>query len=198
MEAHPLRGAVRWLIYPLLAIGAGCLPGLLLDLHQKTRPFTNTFLGGALGGAVALGVALSSRWWVGLLVATVLGSLSFVWCRYVIHCAGWDWAYILSGVLNLRKEPGPIGGSLLLTAPLVLLHWIRLRRADAWPIGWLFYAAPILLLTLLSFLAGAGQDNWMSVAFLLLLNLGSRAAWEGALKASGAQLGSPSGRVASS
>src|SRR5687768_7409420 len=98
METHPLRGTTRWLIYPLLALSAGCLPGLLMDLRDRDRILSSTFLLGTLGIAVACGLILSRRRWVGFLVAPMLGALGCVWVRYVLHTVGWSWAYVLSGI----------------------------------------------------------------------------------------------------
>jgi hypothetical protein len=198
MEAHPLRGAVRFPIYPLMAICAGCLSGLLADLYEMTGMYTWTSIGVAVGGAIGFGLSLSARCWVGLLIGPPLGALGVAAARVTVSGVEWTWSEAPAILLHAyQKDPGMLVVGFLMAAPLVGLHTLPGPGGTPRPPAWLVYAASAGLLWLLWFLGG-GRFQAAFLGFLLLFNLGSRAAWDWALKLSATQLGSPSSRVDSS
>ena len=198
MKAHPLRGMARWLVYPLLAVGAGAVSGVFLAHADHLDLLPYMLAGGVLGGAVACGFALWAEAWMSLLVAPVLGTVGILMAKVVTSMDGWTWSWVLTETLpGLLKEPGPIVFSFVMTAPIVVLHGIRLRRQGPWRRGWLVYAGAALLFWMLGSLLG-GRAPWTLLIFLALFYLGSRVALEAALALSGPQLGKPSNRTASS
>lgn len=133
---------------------------------------------------MAAGVSLSSRWWLGPLIAPALGSAALLVERYVLYVSGWTWEQVFTGILSEMNQPGLVGTAFLLTAPLVGLHAYRLRRADPWPLGWLIYSVGPALLWLIAVFIKTATGQWIHLGFVILLSLGSRFALEVALKLS--------------
>jgi hypothetical protein len=201
MEAHPLRGVIRWLIYPLLATCAGCLAGLAFDLYQRTGMFTDTLFGGIWGGAIGCGMAVSGRKWIGFLITPMLGSLGDGLNNAIRATFSWTWKEAGLEIMRSVGEPKRLALNFVWLAPVLALHWLRLRRPGAWPLGWLAYAGAAAGVWLVIPLAYDRYETFLPLsvlARLLAFYLGSRAALEWALKLSGAQLGKPSSRTASS
>ena len=180
MDAHPLRGRVRWVIFPLMSAGLGGTLGLGVDALNGFFDGGSALLGSGLALSAACGVVVSKRPWIGVLVSTVGGLLTFASVKSVHYVTGASFRLFVDVLLDFAVDPLFLVSNLMLTGLIVTAAWLRLRRGARWGV---LYAAGPLFLTGVNLLA----DRSLPMAFLAVACgyfLGQWAALEGALRLS--------------
>jgi hypothetical protein len=177
---HPLTPRARWLILPALSIALGwavAFAGSLLTGQSR-----EALTGAALAGAAGISTALSAKPWVGYLAAPPLGVLLFAAaCPVQGHAAP---SVLLPMMLQSPKLLFVIA---MLTAPVVVLHGIRMRRPTSWAVvGLGFYAFAGMGAAVAESLMGGGSGPvfMRCLSFDLGLYLANAAAMEVSLRMS--------------
>jgi hypothetical protein len=181
MDAHPLRTPVRWLIFPLLAGGAGGASGLILDVQYVQAPDVGlTLLFSGLGLCAAGGVSGAHRPWAGVLASTAGGLLIFPLLKGLYYSVGGGFRDVLDVFLELLCSPKGMWLNFLLTGLVASAAWLRLRRGLRWSL--LYGVGPVLLFgeRLIEGIALDPSREAATVAYYL----GQWAALEGALRLS--------------
>jgi hypothetical protein len=179
---HPLNPRARWLILPGLSIALGWgLTFALVLIGYETPGYG--LLGGALTGAAALATALSAKPWVGYLAAPPLGVIFFAGAYFAAE--GQPPSTFLPIML---ESPGLLFVIAMVTAPVAVLHGIRMRRPSSWAlVGLGFYTLAGVGAALAQSLVSGDWNGSMfmtSLSFNVGLYLANGAALEVALRMS--------------
>lgn len=179
---HPLNPRARWLILPALSMAFGGSAGYASALlGGNGAPGQFALSGAAFAGAAALATAMSPKLWVGYLTAPPLGVLGLAAVMLWSEVSASLWK-ILSGIVLHGPALFMVA---LLTAPVVVLHGIRMRRPTSWAlVGLGFHVLAGTAAACGVFLLRGGWDvaNFM---FCLTLYVANGTALEVALRMNG-------------
>ncbi|HEX7899691.1 MAG TPA: hypothetical protein VF950_18120 [Planctomycetota bacterium] len=178
---RPLSGPARWGILPGLSAAGGLVAGLAFQAIARGSGGRDIILlGGLMGLAAALAVAIAPKIWMAVLLAPPLATLGMAASTFLFF-------YPDEPVRALRYAllpPMQILG-LLATAPNVVLHGMRLKRTAAWfpkGLGLSLAAAAASAFTVSEIFVGTRLPELL--AFFTLLNAGGAVALEAALRRS--------------